>query len=147
MSAEQHSIKAGWMLIWAYYWATPLFLLLDLWLGIEIRVSAFIDNPVYRMAYYTFCFFCLGFVHWKPSFSPYIGFLESLGNILILIFGMWMPLVAMTHQAANDQLIVNPITKQMIINFIISGGMGLNSFYQCLLDMGLRKPRFKSIPL
>jgi len=131
-------MKTGWMIIRAYYWATPVFLLLDLFFGIDVRVSAFIDKPVWRFAYYGFCFLCLGAIEWKPPIAHYVGLLESLTNVTILIFGMWMPLIVMDQQALNDQPIVNPVTRLTIINFLLAGGIGISSFYQCIFDINVR---------
>ena len=47
MSTYNRYFIAKW-----YYYATPLFILLDYFLGINVRVSALDAMPFYKYAYY-----------------------------------------------------------------------------------------------
>ncbi len=104
----------------AYYWATPIFLLLDLLFGIDVRVSAFIYHPFYKFVYYLFCFVCMAIIIWKPGLSAGVGLFESSINIVILSTGMML------------SVYLGTITIQHVVNFVLSGGICLTSFYRCV---------------
>ena len=102
-----------------YYAATILFLLLDYGLGINVRL-AFLDAlPGLRAAWYGFCFACLFAMSWRPSWSPAIGAVESLGTLIALILGMGVRVMV-----PNDAIFeknVDFVTVEEIVNFLIAG--------------------------
>ena len=125
-------------LIKAYYWATPIFLLLDLFFGIDVRVSAFIYHPTYKVIYYLFCFACMGIVVWRPGLSVVVGLVESSINVFVLCLGMMLSVYLATDLVLENPEGYNPITAGRVINFILSGGMCLTSFYKHMSIMNRR---------
>jgi hypothetical protein len=116
----------------AYYWTTPIFLLLDLLFGIDIRVSAFIHHPSYKFLYYVFCFACMALMVWKPGLSAAVGLFESSINIVILCSGMMLSVYLAGDLIVEGTEGYSGVTVQRVINFILSGGICLSSFYRCV---------------
>lgn len=109
-----------------YYAATVLFLVLDYWLGINVRV-AFLDTlPTARIAYYGVCFTCLALMLWRPGWTTLIGTFESLVTLIALIFSM-----AVRVMIPNDAIFEENaafVSVQEIINFLISGSIAYFSW-------------------
>ncbi len=76
-----------------YYYATPLFILLDYLAGINVRVTALESMPLYKNIYYGFCIFCGVLIFISPRYSPIVTILESVINILMMILLLFMPYV------------------------------------------------------
>jgi len=68
-----------------YYYATPLFILLDYFAGINVRVSALDAMPLYKYAYYGFCILCGLCIYIFPKYSPIVALLESAINYVLMI--------------------------------------------------------------
>lgn len=104
-----------------YYAATIVFLLLDFFGGVNVRV-AFLDSlPTARIAYYGICFACLGLMIWRPAWTTLIGTFESLVTMIALIFGM-----AVRVMVPNDAIVeknIAIVTSEQLINFIIAGSI------------------------
>ncbi len=100
----------------AYYGATALFLLLDFWLGLNVRVAFLEPFTGWRLAYYLFCFLCLALVVWRPAISVIVGAFESLVTLsaLIISFGTRV-ILASAHGV---------VSMPEIVNFLISGSIG-----------------------
>ena len=131
-------------IIKAYYWATPLFLLLDLLLGIDVRVSAFVYHPVYKGIYYVFCFVCMAIVVWKPSASALVGLIESSINTAILCVGMMLSVYLMGDLAIEEMESFSPVTGERVINFILAGSICVSSFYRNVSAVSHRSRRNRS---
>ena len=71
-----------------YYAATALFLFLDYVFGINIRLASLDAFPVWKAIYYVFCFVCLGLIWRRPLLSHWIGTIESLFTLVLLIVTM-----------------------------------------------------------
>ncbi len=128
-------------IIKAYYWATPLFLLLDLLWGIDVRVSAFIYHPVYKGIYYVFCFVCMAIVVWKPGASALVGLIESSINTAILCVGMMLSVYLMGDLAIEEMESFSPVTGERVINFILAGSICVCSFRRNVSAIGRRAGR------
>jgi hypothetical protein len=63
------AIPARTRLLRLYYAATAIFILLDYFLDINVRLAALDQAPFWRVAYYVFCFVCLALMIWRPN-SP-----------------------------------------------------------------------------
>ena len=104
-----------------YYAASAVFLVLDAWAGINVRVAFLEPWPLARAAYYGVCFACLALMVWRPDWSALIGSLESLVTLVALILSMalrvMIPNVAIFGEHASF------VTIQEIINFLIAGSM------------------------
>ncbi len=119
-------------IIKGYYLATPIFLLLEIVFGLDIRVSSFISDPGWRIVYYIFCFVCMGIVLWKPRFTVEVGVLESSVNLIFLFVGAaltWMfPFTTISPE--NDEVILkhDPVTFMGIVNFLLLGTVWIICF-------------------
>ncbi len=110
----------------AYYWGTFLFFFLDKVLGIDIRVSGFLEHSGYKLIYYLFCLACLGLIYIKPGVERTVALIESSINITIVIIGSFL---AFSYPDVD----YFPETRQLfqrVVNFILSGGVCLLSFYR-----------------
>ena len=105
-------------LLVAYYASTALFMLLDYALDINVRLAALDPYPGWRLAYYLFCFLCLGLVIWRPTWSAFIGATESMLTLSLLIIT-----AALRVMIVNDDMIETGrgfVTYHEIINFTIA---------------------------
>ncbi|TVQ42001.1 MAG: hypothetical protein EA370_00745 [Wenzhouxiangella sp.] len=94
------TVSGGTRIIRGYYLATPVFLLLDVVLGLDLRV-AFLDNSGARMAWYALCT-GLGVVAWRwPVSAPLIGLLESAVSFFLLIVWIMLPIMLPTDDFSN----------------------------------------------
>jgi hypothetical protein len=76
-----------------YYYATPLFILLDYLAGINVRVSALDTMPLHKNAYYGFCILCGICMYIFPRFSPVVTLLESAINYMLMILLLLRPYI------------------------------------------------------
>ena len=105
-------------LLVAYYAATALFMLLDYVLGINVRLAALDLYPGWRLAYYLFCFLCLGLMLWKPAWGAFIGAAESILTLSLLIIS-----AALRVMIVSDEMIETGrgvVTYREMINFAIA---------------------------
>jgi len=120
-------------MIRGYYFATPLFLLLEIVFDIDIRVSPFIADPYWRYGYYAFCFLCMAAVALKPAFSIAVGVLECSVNLVVLFVGAAVTWMFPFNTSSADEIEIvwrdNPITMGSIIHFLIVGGMWFMCFH------------------
>lgn len=120
-----------------YYAATALFLFLDYVIGINIRL-AFLDSwPLWRAAYYLFCFLCLVLIVSRPGLDAWVGLVESLISLSLLIVGTASRVIVV-----SDDMIESgraPVNVSEIANFALVGTI----LYIACLD-GLRRLRRQS---
>jgi hypothetical protein len=104
----------------AWYLATPAFAVLDLVLGLNVRIT-FIDAVPARLAYYAFAFGCgLAVLRW-PGRAALVGLLESGGNIVWLILGVGLQYLAALDAALADTVVQAPLfTTAEVINLLVS---------------------------
>ena len=77
--------------ITGYYLATPLFAVMDLGLGLPVRVAGILPEPG-RLAYYAAAF-ALGLAcRARPSATPWVGMLESAANLTLLLLSILIPI-------------------------------------------------------
>ena len=113
-----------------YYAATVVFLLLDYFAGINVRVAFLESLPGARAAYYAICFACLALMIWRPSWTTLIATFESLVTIIALIFSMGIRVMVPTDAIFDEN--VSFVTYQEIINFMISGSIAYLSWIRGL---------------
>ena len=104
-----------------YYMATAVFLMLDYSLGINVRLASLEAFPVWRAIYYVFCFACLSLIWWRPSLSRWVGTIESLFTLVLLIVTMGARV--MTYSDTILQTGEGFIRSEEMINFILTGGV------------------------
>lgn len=107
-------------LIQIYYAATMLFVALDYFLHINIRLTFLEAWPEIRVLYYLLCFVCLGFIVWRPGWSLWIGTIESLLALSLLIITMGVRVMTVSeHMLQTGSGLVR---MSEIMNFLIVGG-------------------------
>lgn len=103
-----------------YYAATLLFVFLDYFLHLNVRL-AFLDAwPAMRALYYLMCFICLGLILWRPGWSLWIGTIESLLALSLLIISMGVRVMTVSEQVLQTGSGLPRISE--ILNFMIVGG-------------------------
>ncbi|MEE8491173.1 MAG: hypothetical protein V3S60_05990 [Acidimicrobiia bacterium] len=122
-------LPPGPWLIQAYYLATPLFFLVDVFLSFPIRVSALAD-PGLRYLYYAFALGCGVASRVRPKAAPYVGLAESSLNILLLVLSVMLPILQLPDRVfAGEGLLPQPISGLTLANFVLSGGILVASFH------------------
>lgn len=114
-------------IIRGYYFATPVFLVVEIVTGLELRVSEYIGSPGWRVAYYGFCFLCMAAIVLRPKISVAIGLIECSTNLIVLFVGTaraWMfPLADSPPVELEVAWRGNPITPTSIASFLLTGSM------------------------
>ena len=108
-------------ILYAYYGATILFLLLDLLFSFSIRATFFDANTSLRMLYYAFCMLCFLAMVWKPALSALIGAVESVVTLSALILVMGIRVIVPTDPTMETG--EGAVTAREIGNFILAGGI------------------------
>ncbi len=113
-----------------YYLATPLFAILDLAFGVNVRAAGLQGMPSLRTFYYGVCTVAGVVTFYRPALSWIVGLAESSINILILILGVLLPYYALFQQVEGDRAFRSPFSASHVMNFLISGLMWVNVFYR-----------------
>ena len=121
-------LPPGPWLIQAYYLATHLFFLVDVFLSFPIRVSALAD-PALRYLYYAFALWCGVASRVRPKAVPYVWLAESSLNILLLILSMMLPIIQLPDRVFAGESLPQPISGLTLANFVLSGGIMVASFH------------------
>ena len=87
-----------------YFYITPMFILLDYILGINIRVSALETMPLYKNLYYGFCILCGICIYIIPRYSAVVALFESSINIMMLVLGIFLPYIRTITALMDDVL-------------------------------------------
>jgi len=109
----------------AYYYLTPLFFLGDTLLGLDFRVAG-LHASGHRFAYYGGCMLCALLLRYRPPLAPLVGMAESSVNLAILMAGVLLPLLQPDLIEAGGY---TGLHGAHIINFLLSGGILLATFY------------------
>jgi hypothetical protein len=104
-----------------YYAATAIFIVLDYYLNINIRLAALEQAPYWRGTYYLFCFACLGLMYWRPAWSSWIASVESLITLSMLIISMALRVIVVTDEMIESGR--GAVTFNEIINFAIAAAI------------------------
>jgi hypothetical protein len=104
-----------------YYLATPVFAMLDLALGLNLRVTFLGDAPALRLLYYGFAFGCgAAMAHW-PGRTAIVGLIESGANIALLVIGVSLTYLRAVEQALSEVgPVAPPFGTPEIVNLVIS---------------------------
>lgn len=118
--SAKSSVSGSAGLLHIYYAATLVFVLLDYLLSINIRL-AFLDAwPAARALYYLLCFACLALMIWRPRWSLWIGTIESLLALSLLIVTMGVRVMTISDRVLTAGT-SGFISTSEIANFIIVG--------------------------
>ncbi len=114
-----------------YYYATPLFILLDYFLGINVRISALDAMPLYKYAYYGFCILCGVCIYIAPRYSPIVALLESVINYVLMILLLLMPYIRCLMQEdiiGEGWQNVESLSPEQITNLLIAAVVAAYAF-------------------
>ncbi len=114
-----------------YYYATPLFILLDYLAGINVRVAALDSMPLYKNAYYGFCIICALCIYIFPRYSPIVALFESAINILIMILLLFLPYVRCLMQEdiiGEGWQYVEALNPERMFNLLLVGVVAVFAF-------------------
>ena len=117
----------------AYYAATAVFLLLDLALGLNVRIAFLQGSPPLRAAYYGICFACLSLILWRPGWTPLVTAFESLVTLaaLIVSFGTRAILASDAVLEGRD----TALTLPEVVNFLLAGGIAYLAWTRGLREL------------
>jgi hypothetical protein len=116
------------LLVRAYYLATPLFLLLDLALGVSVRASFLDPAPALKVMYYVLAFACgLAMTRW-PRHAGRIGLVESGANIILVVLGVGVSYLALMDADEGPALAASPFTDATAVNLVISAASAIVSY-------------------
>ena len=114
-----------------YYYATPLFILLDYVAGINIRVAALDAMPLYKNLYYGFCILCALCIYIFPKYSPIVALLESAINYVLMILLLVMPYIRCIMQEdilGQGWQTVEALNAEHILNLTFAGIVAVLAF-------------------
>jgi len=74
------------------YYLTPVFILLDYVFGFNVRVAGLEHLGSYKYYYYIFCIICAVTIYRFDKYSLFVGFFESVVNLIILFIAIFMAL-------------------------------------------------------
>jgi hypothetical protein len=124
-----------------YYYITPLFILLDYFGGINVRVAVLDSMPMYKNLYYGFCIFCAVCVYFRPQFTAVVTLFESTIIVLITVLSVFMPYIQFIMQSDDvlneDWDIMNAFSIPRIVNLILAGVIAMIAFYGSLNTLGI----------
>ena len=106
-------------LVTGYYGATVIFVVLDYLLDFNIRLIFLEAWPGWRAVYYGVCLGFFGLMLWRPGWSSYIGALESLLVLSLLIISVAMRVVIVTDDMIEEGR--GFVTVNELLNFAIAG--------------------------
>ena len=113
-----------------YYLTTPVFLIIDIVWGINIRIPFLNHLSFMKYTYYTIAFACGIYTYKHPQKADIVGLLESSINIGILVIGFMLTYYNLSFTMLDDTTFDNPFTVKAIINFSLSGSIFLISYYR-----------------
>jgi len=103
-----------------YYVATPLFWLVGLIWGVNVRVAFLDDFPAGRNAYYVLCF-VLGIVMLRaPQYASRLAFAESSANLGLLMLSVAVWYLRMLDWAAGPSVAVRVVTPAELVGFVLA---------------------------
>ena len=114
-----------------YYYATPIFILLDYLFGINVRVSALDAMPFYKNLYYGFCILCGLGMYISPRYSPVVALIESAINYVLMILLLLRPYIICLMQEdiiGEGWQSVEALTAQNIINLALAAVVAALAF-------------------
>jgi ABC-type transport system involved in cytochrome c biogenesis permease subunit len=109
-----------------YYAATLIFVILDYYMNINVRLAFLEAWPEMRAIYYLLLFVCLGLMILRPGWSLWIGTVESMLAASLLIVTMGVRVMTMSEQMLRTGS--GLVTMSEIMNFMIVGLAGSVAF-------------------
>ena len=120
----------GLRLIQGYYLGSPLFFLMGVWWGIEVRVT-FIPDPGLRFGYYVLLSGLGLLTHFRPGTAPWVALGESSLNLLLIMLWILVPIYTMVDVVLEGGPAGVPYTpNQLLVNGLLAGSFFLIGFYR-----------------
>ncbi|HVE80495.1 MAG TPA: hypothetical protein VNA89_16640 [Gemmatimonadaceae bacterium] len=108
-------------LLRAYYYATPLFWLLDVAFGVSVRVAFLDDFAAGRHAYYALCCALGALTFARPRLAPRVAVVEGGANIGMLVVSFFAWYWHQVDIAATDLGVPTAPALGAVANFALSG--------------------------
>lgn len=118
--------RPGWLT--AYYLATPLFLVPDLLLGAPVRVAA-LGSPGLRFAYYAAAFLLGLLVRSRPRLEPWVGLVESAGNLTLLVLSVMVPVLTLPGRVLEGSPVADLLGPVELVSAGLSGTVPVAAFH------------------
>lgn len=116
-------------LVLGWYLATPVFAVLDLALGINLRASFLDGQPALRLAWYALALGCAAAVARWPERAGVIGLLESSASIALLVLGTGNAYLRSLDAALGETVVVAPpFSPADVANLVLSAGALIVSY-------------------
>ena len=112
-----------------YYASTVLFILVDLFCGVNVRAAGFAVYPMLRGLYYAGCLGCFFVIYRKPHWSVPVVLIESVINLFVLILGVLAPYYDFVLSGDIEKAI-SIFSFRFVANFAIAASVGLIAYYQ-----------------
>jgi len=134
-------IRGRYSIASLYYYATPVFILLDYFGGVSVRVAALDSMPFYKNLYYGFCILCGVSAYALPWLTPVVALLESSINFLMTVLAVFMPyfrFITETEDVLTAPLpTVAGVDTPHIVNILLAGSIAVLGFHGSLRAMGV----------
>ncbi|HSG08584.1 MAG TPA: hypothetical protein VLA36_09505 [Longimicrobiales bacterium] len=117
-----------------YYLATPLFGVADLVFHAPVRLSSVLPEDA-RLAYYAAVFFLGVICLLRSGATPWVGMLESSGNLLILLLAILLPIWNLPLILAEGGDAELGLTAWSLANALVCGTALTVSFHRHRADV------------
>lgn len=120
MNSPFRALTPGLRLVLSYYLASPLFWLLQLVFGWQIRVG-FLAYSKWNTLYYCVLIFCAIVAYLRPAWLAVIAVVESAVNIGLHIVRFAVPLFTLSDRVLQGQVAGQEFTVAHLIGFLLAG--------------------------
>jgi len=113
-----------------YYVITPVFIVLDYAVGVNVRIVALDATPGRKALYYGFCVLCGITVLLRPRVSMVVATIESTIILYLTLTSLLMPYLVVTRSAdlTGDWPRVEAFDLRTAINLVIVGIVAVLAF-------------------
>ena len=119
----------GLQVIQGYYLASPLFFVMGLWWGWEVRVT-FLPDLRHRFAYYVLLSALGLLTHFRASSAPWVALGESALNLLLIMIWILLPIYALPGAVESGPMEIAYTVREVLVNGGLAGSFFLVGFYQ-----------------
>ena len=120
--------------------ASPIFFLVGLWWGFEVRVT-FLPDPGKRFLYYVLLSGLGLLSHFKPKSAPWVALTESSVNLILIFLWILLPIYALAEAAGEGGPLGVPYTStEVLVNGLLAGGFFVLGFYRAQGELAKRFP-------
>jgi hypothetical protein len=129
-----------------YYAVTPVFILLDYFWGINIRVAILDSEPLYKGFYYGFCILCGVAVYFIPRYSSVVAVFESAIILVMTALGpfiLYARAISQMDDVLNTDLeAIGLVGPEHVVNFVLVGVIALYTFRKSLDELADIRERY-----